>query len=348
MQVAIIGAGHTGLALAAFLFEKKVPFLIYTRSAAKQELWDEFPVRAEGAIESTFKAASTTDLAKAASFADVFVISTPATAHEDILSSLIPLAKKNARFLFLNGCWAALKGLRCLQKKNIHGMVMAETANQPFLASLSPDFRIVSVKAVKSEIAYYSSSDDPVISSLLHTLSPKVTKVSSPAATSLSQTNPIIHAAASLFNMTRIENEEDFLFFGRPMTKRVISFIEAADAERIRIAKALGLSVSSLLDTLNASWDDKKETLAEALKENPSYQSVKGPKSLSFRYLTEDIPCGIEAMADLAEMLHVDAPRITLLADMAALYLDMPRTPFLTPKELRLLKQLSDASYAQR
>lgn len=341
MKITIIGAGHTGLSLAALLFEKQIPFLVYTRSAAKAAVWNEFPLQAKGAVTGSFKAKATTDLKKAAKFSDCYVISTPATAHEDILSSFLPLAKEGTRFLFLNGCWASLKGLRLCQKQSIRGMTMAETANQPFLGILAPDFRSVTVKAVKSEIAYYTSADDPELSRLLHEISPRVARLASPASAALSQTNPIIHGAASLFNITRIENGEDFLFFGRPMTKRVIAYMDACDQERLCIASALGLSLPSLLDTLNASWNEKKGTLFDALKENPSYQTVKGPSSLSFRYLSEDLPCGVEAMANLADMLHVDAPHITTLADMAALYLNVPRRPFLTPKDLALLKQIA-------
>lgn len=51
------------------------------------------------------------------------------------------------------------------------------------------------------------------------------------------------------------------IFFGRPMTERVIAYMEAADQERLRIASALGLSLPSLLDTLNTSWDEKRHPL---------------------------------------------------------------------------------------
>ncbi|MDY6084445.1 MAG: hypothetical protein SPI25_04255 [Dialister sp.] len=174
-------------------------------------MWNEFPLQAQGAVSSSFKAEATTDIAKAASFSDFYVISTPATAHENILSALLPLAKEGTRFLFLNGCRAALKGLRLFQKQSIRGMTVAETATQPFWGTLSPDYRSVTVKAIKSEIAYFSSSEDPQVSAFLHEFAPHIVRLASPASVALSQTNSIIHGAASLFNITRIENGEDFL-----------------------------------------------------------------------------------------------------------------------------------------
>lgn len=84
-------------------------------------------------------------------------------------------------------------------------------------------------------------------------------KTASFASTSLSATNPVIHVTASLFNVTRIENEEDFYFFGAPMTDRVISFIEHCDEERLAVGKALGIRLSPLLEVLNSFWPEKKK-----------------------------------------------------------------------------------------
>ena len=165
-------------------------------------------------------------------------------------------------------------------------------------------------------------------------------KTASFASTSLSATNPVIHVTASLFNVTRIENEEDFYFFGAPMTDRVISFIEHCDEERLAVGKALGIRLSPLLEVLNSFWPEKKNTLKEALKENPSYRAVKGPSSTEYRYFTEDLPCGLGPVLDLAELMHIPCPYIRTLVQTASLYLGKPYTPLLTKEDLRILKKL--------
>lgn len=140
--------------------------------------------------------------------------------------------------------------------------------------------------------------------------------------------------------MTRIENGEKFHFFGNSLTPKVAAYMEACDGERIAIGKALGLSLSSLLDVLNASWGEKKETLYDALTENQSYKTVMGPTDLKGRYLSEDLPCGMGSLRDLSDMMHVDAPHIRSLVDTLSLYLGKPYTPFLTPQDLRVIKSL--------
>lgn len=134
--------------------------------------------------------------------------------------------------------------------------------------------------------------------------------------------------------------KEDFYFFGDPMTDRVISFMEHCDEERLAVGKALGIRLSPLLEVLNSFWPEKKNTLKEALKENPSYRAVKGPSSTEYRYFTEDLPCGLGPVLDLAELMHIPCPYIRTLVQTASLYLGKPYTPLLTKEDLRILKKL--------
>lgn len=74
------------------------------------------------------------------------------------------------------------------------------------------------------------------------------------------------------------------------------------------------------------------------MKENPSYRAVKGPSSTEYRYFTEDLPCGLGPVLDLAELMHIPCPYIRTLVQTASLYLGKPYTPLLTKEDLRILK----------
>lgn len=105
----------------------------------------------------------------------------------------MPYMKKGQCLLFLNGCWGAVKAYRAFQKaQGAVPITIGETANMPFIAALSSDHASLHFKAMKDEIAYSAIGEEALLSELLHKLAPKVTRVSSPAATSLSATNPII------------------------------------------------------------------------------------------------------------------------------------------------------------
>ncbi len=339
MKISIIGAGGTGLSAAAYLHLESQDVKVFVRNETKRTFWNTHPLNVRGKVNTSFFLPMVGSAKEAADYGDILLVCTRANDHERVTQELAPYLKKGQTLLFLNGTWGAVKAYRYFQKT--YGSVpipIGETANMPFIASVSPDLESVYFKAKKDEIAYTLISEDPKVSELLHLLAPKVSRVSSPASTSLSATNPIIHCSTCLFNMTRIENGEDFHFFGNAMPERVTAYMEACDRERIAIGKALGLELSPLLSVLNSFWGSRCESLHQALTTNPSYQTVKGPTDLSTRYLTEDLPCGLMSLIDLADMLHVKAPHLYALAYTLSLYLKQPVKPFLTPQDLRVIK----------
>lgn len=342
MKVSIIGSGSTALAAASFLKFKKIPVKVYVRNKEKLDVWNEAPLQVRGKIDTDFYVPVSSRLQEAIDFADILMICTRANDHEAVTQEIAPYMHKNQCLLFMNGCWGAVKAYRFFQKT--YGgfpTAIAETANMPFMASLSSDFRSLEFKAMKEEIGYSCIGEEGDLSQLLHQIAPKVSRVSSPASTSLSATNPIIHGAQCLFNITRMENGEDFSFFGPPLTSHVADFIEACDKERLAIGKALELELSSLIDVLNSFWGSRFTSLHDALTQNPSYQTVKGPISLESRYLTEDLPCGLTSLMDLADMMHIEAPHICALVYTTGLYLQKPYHPFLTLQDLRVIKALN-------
>ncbi len=341
MNISIIGAGGTGLSAAAYLSLSSLPVKVYVRNETKRDYWNSHPLDVRGKVNTSLYLPMVSSMKEAAEFGDILAVCTRANDHEAVVKELLPFVREGQTLLFLNGTWGAVKAYRYFQKTlGKVPLTIAETANMPFIASLGADFSELRFKAMKDEIAYASIGDEKQLSEFLHRLSPKVSRHASPASTSLSATNPIIHGAMCLFNITRMENGEDFDFFGAPMTERVTDYMEACDQERIAIGKALGLTLFPLLDVLNSFWGTHCRTLHEALTGNPSYASVKGPKDLTTRYLTEDLPCGLASLLDLADMIHVKAPHLYALAYTLSLYLQKPYQPFLTPQDLRVVKML--------
>lgn len=259
MKITIIGAGNTAVAAACFLKTLGLSSLIYTRREERAKQWNQFPVKASGACTGSFSLESTTDLKTAVHYGDILLVCTLAADHETVISEIAPHLQAHQSILFFNGCWGALKAYRALSKRqDMPPLTIGETANMPFIAALSQDGSEILIKGIKEEIAYSAAGDDKTVSAFLHLLAPRVVKTASFASTSLSATNPVIHVTASLFNVTRIENEEDFYFFGAPMTDRVISFMEHCDEERLAVGKALGIRLSPCWKCLTLSGPKRK------------------------------------------------------------------------------------------
>ena len=213
MRVSIIGAGAMALAAASYLKLKDVSSLVYVRSEKKLAAWSTKPVRVTGVMESSFYVPMAKTMKEEVNYSDTVIICTRAGDYEDVINELLPCLRKGQCILFLNGCWGAVKTYRLL-KEDAKYLTIAETAGSPFVASLSEDFLTLEMKGIRTESGYSAlgTSKDP--GELLHTIAPRVSRISSPVSTSLSQAMPIVNAASAFFNISRIENGEDFELFG--------------------------------------------------------------------------------------------------------------------------------------
>lgn len=346
MKITVIGAGNTGMAAACHMRSAGMDVTVYARNPKKAELWEKEPVRAEGKLEGCFQIPVTQDIETAVAGADILVFATLVSQHGEAAAEVKPYLKKNQVLLVLNGCWGAAQMCRVLgDKREALSLTVGETANMPYIAALSDDWRTVLVKGKKEAVAFAAlGPQKSVIHGLLSSLITHVTEEPSLVVTSLGSTNPIIHVAASLYNMTRIDNGEDFLFFGPGMTKRTVAVMERMDEERLAVGKALGFALPSLLEGLNSFWPVKWPTLYEALTQNASYKVSRGPTSLAYRYLSEDLPCGLEAIVDLGHRLSVPLPATETVVKAASLYLGKPVRPFFEAGDMEAIGILGQKS----
>lgn len=344
MKITIIGAGNTALAAACHMLAKGLDVTVYARNQEKAAFWKVEAVKAEGKLSGTSHIPVTDSVEAAVSSANILVFATLANQHVQAAEDVRPYLKKGQALLVLNGCWGAVQMCRVLGKlRETLDLTVGETANMPYIAALSKDWKTVTVKGLKEAVSFAAVGPYPeTIRTLLEALIPAVTKESSLAVTSLGSTNPIIHVAASLYNITRIDNGEDFLFFGAPMTEKTVAVMEKMDAERLAVGKALGCELPSLLEGLNSFWPVKWPTLYEALTKNESYKVSKGPTSLSYRYLSEDLTCGLEAVLDLGHLLGVPVPATDIVIQAASLYLGKQRCPFLTEEDINVANALEN------
>ena len=139
--------------------------------------------------------------------------------------------------------------------------------------------------------------------------------------TSANSSNPVIHGPIAAFNITRLENGEDYTLFGTALPEKLIRYIEKADLERCAVIEALGTKATGVLEILNSFWPVKRESLRDALKENEAYRDIKGPKTLLHRYIEEDIPYGLVPLSVLGKKLGVPTPYTDSVITGLSLYL---------------------------
>ncbi|MCI2059235.1 MAG: NAD/NADP octopine/nopaline dehydrogenase family protein [Oscillibacter sp.] len=320
MKFAVIGAGNTGHAVSAYLAHMGADVCLYTRSSEKAELINRIGITASGSVEGTYRIACTSDLAAAVKAAGCIVLTTTADVHHQVLEQLKPLLERDQKILITNANWGAFEGKLILgddiREKNLW---VAETSSQLCVAS-SKDVGSVTL-SLKSGIllaATEKKNSQPFVEWLKPYI-PGLSAGGNIVMTTLCSTNPVIHVPITVLNAVRTENGEPYKFYGNGISPLTVRYIEKIDAERVAVARSLGVEITDILTGINSFWPVKHDNLFDALHENEVYQRSMGPKSFNFRYITEDIPYGIAPVCKIGRLHGVDTPYTEALVRFASL-----------------------------
>ncbi|PFG29893.1 NAD/NADP octopine/nopaline dehydrogenase family protein [Paramicrobacterium agarici] len=123
------------------------------------------------------------------------------------------------------------------------------------------------------------------------------------STTTLSNANHMIHPAVVLLNAARIDNAEPFLFYREGLSPATARFMEALDAERLELVKALGGEPLTLKDWMLRYYEAegmRGDTLLECLQTFAGFAGSAAPLTLRYRYLEDDVWFGLAQYLALA------------------------------------------------
>jgi opine dehydrogenase len=143
--------------------------------------------------------------------------------------------------------------------------------------------------------------------------------------TGLSNLNAIFHPEGMIMNAGWIEHTRgNFLFYREGFTAAIGRVTEAVDAERLAVARALGVPASPFIDvfyeaglTTRAAHDSGD--ISRACLESEPNKTIKSPPSLNHRYVHEDVGYGLVPIAAFGRLAGVATPTIDALVQLAGL-----------------------------
>ena len=248
MKFAILGAGNTGKAYSAFLSHGGHQVLLYDRSQERLAPIQARGISATGVVEGRFPVPVTTQLEDCGD-SDVILVCTVAAGHRPLAAGLGGVLRPGQIILVTNCCWGAVEfDMELGAEAERKGCPIGETGGQLILCS-SPAPDAVYLKTVKKSmgLACVRPGDTAGVLERLAPVFPQLCPAANVLETSLNNSNPISHGPLALFNITRMENGEDFLLFGTGVTPRVARFMEKIDRERVAVVRACGVSAPTEL-----------------------------------------------------------------------------------------------------
>jgi opine dehydrogenase len=324
ISVAVLGAGHGGLALAGYLAQHGHRVALWNRSAERIS-----PVEALGGIRLTAPGAApavtpvataTTDMALAIAGARVVLVAVPACAHADLARACAPFLRDGQTVLLLPGrTGGALEFRRVLRQAGCRARVLlGEASTFPFAArNMGPAEAVIYGAKAEVEAAALPATHTAELLAVCRQVLPMLTAARSVLHTGLGNLGTILHPVITLLNAERITRGDSFDFYAEGVTPAVAATLAAADAERLRIARAYGVSVPSLTEWVATSYGHRADTVQEAVGGNPAYVGIKAPSTLEHRYLLEDVPTGLIPLIELGRAAGLALPTLSGLVTLA-------------------------------
>lgn len=352
-KIAVLGAGHGGLAMAGHLALNGFKVNIYSRS--EDRLWgikSTGRIVIEGEVEGEgFLNLVTNNIQKAIEGVELIMVVVPATAHRFLAEVCAPYLK-DGQIIILNPgrTFGAIEFKQVLKEKGCNANVIIGEAQTFIYASRATGPGQVKIFRIKNSIpvATLRAHKIPDVVNKLRIAYPQFVPGDNVFKTSFDNIGAVFHPTLCVMNAGWIEDISDFQFYVQGITESVVKVLEKVDIERIKVAEALGIRAMSTRDWLYLAYGAVGDNLLEAIRANPGYRGITAPQTLKMRYIDEDVPTSLVPISSIGKKFNVPTPTIDSVINLASIlnnknYLKEGRTverlhlENLTLKELRRL-----------
>lgn len=349
--VAVLGAGSSGLAMAAHLMRHDHRVHLWNRSHERIAcLAEQRTIHAAGVIPGSYTVdIVTSDLAEALRDVDVILITTPATAHDALAQRLAPFVRDDTVIVLNPGrTLGAFEFQRQLRASGAAASpIVAETQTIVYTCRATGP-TTVAVLALKDNVLI--SAVDPLdtgkaLLRLPACLRSHLVPAGSHLETSFGNVGMVLHCLPMLLNAGWVENHvTSFRYYYSGITPAIAALLERLDAERVAVCAALDTTVPTTREWLRNVYGVTAPDLYHAIASNAAYATIDAPASLSHRYLLEDVPFGLVPTEEVGRALGVPTPTISLTIDLASALLETDfraegrrAAPFLAHRERSLV-----------
>ena len=261
----------------------------------------------------------TTNFAEGLEENELVLLIIPAYGHRAFAKACAPYLRSGQVVVLMPGTLGSLEFANVLREQaSPEGVVLAETDTAPYVCrKLTPSSAHIWGVVPVLGLGVFPSTEGERVLALVDRWFPGVQLYPNVLASGLASMNPVVHPAGVLLNAGRIERSRgDFYFYEEGVTPAVCRLIYAVDAERLAITKALGVELPPVDQAFHEAGFGPRGDLWATINGSLMLTRLRAPGSLESRWLTEDVPYGIAAWAQLGEQLGVACPVMRSLVDL--------------------------------
>jgi opine dehydrogenase len=328
-QVAVIGAGNVGCALAAHLTLRGIDVRLCNRSGARlQEIRQSGGITVTGAVGGVASISLlTTEVAEAVHGVDVVAVTVPTPALPSY-AGVLAETTTDEQLIWLDpghSGGALYLGTEIRRRRGGHPLVCQLSTASHGSRMAGPATVGVFALTAASLAAFPSREVDECHSRVDALLPGQFSRADSVLDLDLQNVNAVMHPAQMVCNASWIEaSRGDFLVYREGSGPGTSKIIEAVDAERVTLAGALGVPTLSLVDALASAGYTSAEaahtgSVHISLQAGEPISRVKAPPTLNHRYLHEDVGWGLVQWINLARLAHAPTPTMEALTTLAGI-----------------------------
>ncbi len=341
-SITVLGAGNTGFAVAANFALRGVEVTLVEHpdfATALSPIEESKAIRLIGvAGQGVGALARVTTDPSAIAKDDLLLLIVPAYAHRPFAEFIGPHLRAGQSLVLMPGTLGTLEFAECLRAQGrdplAEDIVFAETDTAPYVCrKTAPDSATIWGVASGLGLAAYPASATEGLAVKLGPLftrdgftgsAPGVTCYPHVLACGLSAMNPVVHPPGVIMNAGRIERSRgEFYFYDEGVTPAVCAVIEALDAERLALGRALGLELTPVAEAFHAAGFGPKGDLWATINGSRMLTALRAPGAIDTRWLTEDVPYGLAAWAEMGDALGVDTPVMDSLVRLGLVMTDL-------------------------
>lgn len=308
-KIAVISTGNGGQSLAAYFANMGCSVALYAREQERIDMFQSNRFTLGGLFDcAPVVDLISCDMGEVVRDAYLIMVTTPAQYHPIVAKAMAPHLR-DGQLVVLNpgrtfGTYVFDKTLK--ESGCAAQVVLGETDTFVFTCRCKEPGRPI-IFEIKHDVkvAGHRRADTPLLTAALSELFPSIAPAKSVLETGLTNIGMIFHPLPILMNITRIEAKEEFRYYHDGISPLVAHVLERLDAERVAVARAIGVEVPSAYQWLGARYGSAGEDLYARIQNTAAYGKVMAPTEIDTRYIHEDIQTGCVPVSCLGRWLNV-------------------------------------------